>query len=105
MIYVIAYDRPMGLIRVHEEFLGQIRRLGNRWIAPMDQLWLVDTDLTSEQIFRLLQPFMTAPGDRLIITALSTTYLYGWLPQEAWDWLRQTPGFSSLVSLTPPGAD
>ncbi len=60
--------------------------------SPVDQLWLVDTDLTSEQIL------MTAPGDRLIITALSTTYLYGWLlpPSDEWKIAMIERGFIEI---------
>lgn len=101
MIYVVSYDRPFGLLRANEAFLSQIRSLGQRYVMAMERMWLVDTNLTPQQISQRLVPFLTGTGDRLLITLLASGY-YGWLPQEAWDWIRQTPGWPQ-PTLGPPG--
>lgn len=86
-IYVITYDRPLGLLRNNEQFLNAIRGLGPRSIRPMERTWMVGTNLTPDAIQQRLRPFLNQPNDRLLINQL--TYYQGWLPQEAWDWVNQ----------------
>jgi hypothetical protein len=86
-IYVITYDRPVGLIRNNVEFLNMIRSLGPRSMRIMERTWMVGTNLTPDDIQQVLQPFLDRSNDRLLVNQL--TYYQGWLPQEAWDWVNQ----------------
>ena len=100
MIYVLSYDRPFGLLRSNEEFLGVIRSLGTRWIRPMERVWLIDSGLDPQEMANRLGPYLTAVGDRLIISPLTGSY-YGWLPQEAWDWVAASQQGRWPTSPTP----
>jgi len=86
-IYVITYDRPLGSLRRDVDFLNMIRQLGPRSARIMERTWLVGTNLTPDDIQRILQPFLRGQNDLLLVNQL--TYYQGWLPKEIWDWINQ----------------
>jgi hypothetical protein len=86
-IYVITYDRPVGLLRNNEQFLNTIRSLGPRSARIMERTWLVGTNLTPDDIQKSLQPFLNQPNDRLLVNQL--TYYQGWLDEDFWEWINQ----------------
>lgn len=86
-IYVITYERPLGLLRNNEQFLNAIRTIGPHSARIMERTWLVGTNRSPDDIERALQPFLEQPNDRLLINQL--TYYQGWLPQEFWDWVNR----------------
>jgi len=88
MIYVIAYDRPYGLLRSNEQFLQAIRNLGSHSVRPMERTWLVASTLSIQQITDSLRPHLGGTADRLLVVPLQRTYR-GWLPQEAWTWIEE----------------
>ena len=88
MIYVIAYDRPFGLLRSNPAFLDEIRALGPGWVNAMERTWLVYTSLTAQQVSERLHKYMTGSADKLFVCRLSRDY-YGYLPQEAWNWIEE----------------
>ena len=88
MIYIITYDRPIGLLRGNERFLQEIRNLGSHSMRPMERTWLVASSLSIQQISDRLSPYLRGQMDRLLVVPLQETY-QGWLPQEAWDWLHE----------------
>ena len=87
MIYVITYDRPIGLLRGNERLLNEIRNLGTHFVRPMERTWLVATNLSVQEVANRLTPYLGGLHDRLFVVSLTSTY-QGWLPQEAWGWLE-----------------
>ncbi len=63
--YIIAYDlyRPG---HNYSDLTTTIKRLGDDWDHPLANLWIVDTDLTADEIRHELSQFMVA-GDKLYI--------------------------------------
>ena len=57
MIYVLSYDRPLGLLRANEEFLAAIRSLGGGWIQAMELVWLIDSELDPHEMSNLTWPY------------------------------------------------
>lgn len=86
MIYVITYDRPLGLLRNNSTFLDEMRSLGPYWVNPMERMWLVYSDLTAQRIGERLLKYMTGPNDKLFVIRLTRDY-HGYLPSEAWEWI------------------
>ena len=84
MVYLISYDlnRPgQGYARLYDG----IKELG-AWWHYLDSTWLVDTNLTSRQIFERLRSRIDA-NDRLLIIGVTRDYS-GWLPGDAWNWIN-----------------
>jgi hypothetical protein len=63
--YIISYDlyRP-GYN--YSDLTGAIKRLGEDWDHPLANLWIVDTDLTADEIRSLLANHLVA-GDKLYV--------------------------------------
>lgn len=63
--YIISYDlyRPG---HNYSDLTGAIKRLGEDWDHPIANFWVVDTDLSADEIRGHLSPFLVA-GDKLYI--------------------------------------
>ena len=84
-VYAICYDlhRPgRSYIDLHEK----IANLGHWW-HQLDSTWLVLTNKSADDIVRTLRSHM-APNDRLLVIKVTGDY-QGWLPEEAWKWIRK----------------
>ena len=83
MIYSIHYDlkRPG---QNYAELLDAIRSCGDWW-HYLGSTWLVDGPLNAAQIWERLAPHVDT-NDRVLIIGVTKEY-WGWLPQDAWDWL------------------
>lgn len=56
------------------------------WAHYMDDAWLISTRETIDQLYsRIIPSFIKT--DRIIIVPI--TQYKGWLPQEAWDWIKE----------------
>ena len=84
-VYVISYDlkKPgQDYTELHEA----IKNIGSWW-HHLDSTWLVDTDLTPEQIWQKLDGKIDQ-NDLLLIHALKPGS-QGWLTQKAWNWISK----------------
>jgi hypothetical protein len=62
-----------------------LQGFGNWW-HYLSGTWLIATDRTADEIFARLEPFI---DDQLyILIAELGTDFSGWLPRDAWDWIR-----------------
>ncbi len=84
MIYAINYDLKQpgqNYNKLHET----IKSCG-AWWHHLDSTWLVDSDMTAQSIWNKLSRH-TDKNDHILIVGISRDYA-GWLPQEAWDWIK-----------------
>ena len=68
-------------------FYGVLKSMSS-WAHHIENLWLVQTNDSPENLFNKLRPFMDEQKDFVFITEFNGSY-YGWLPTDAWDWVKQ----------------
>lgn len=71
----------------YDKLYEKIKGLG-AWWHHLDSTWIVNSTLTPSQAFDRLKPTLDASDSMLIVNITGDTYS-GWLPQEAWDWLKK----------------
>jgi len=84
MIYAINYDlkKPgQRYKRLHEA----IKQCGVSWWHYLESTWLVDTNLSADQIWARLEPHLDKNDSALVIRV--TNDCQGWLPEKAWQWI------------------
>ena len=87
MIFLIAYDIDEDK-RDYENLYRKIRSLGG-WMHFIDSAWLVSSNRRSaDRIADELIKLIDKEDDYLIVTEI-TTNNQGWLPDEAWAWLKE----------------
>jgi hypothetical protein len=85
MIYAINYDlRQPG--RNYSDLYAAIKGCG-AWWHYLGSVWLVETSLSAESVWQRLAPCLDQ-NDRMLIIGVTKNYT-GWLPREAWQWIRQ----------------
>lgn len=85
MIYSINYDlNSPG--QDYKELHKAIKNLGTWW-HYLDSTWLVSTSKNADQIWERLKPH-TDKNDYVLVVGI-TQDRAGWLPKEAWDWIRE----------------
>jgi len=92
MLYLITYQldpgAPRNISQVVQNIEQTITSLGGDWWHYIPGTWIVNTNLTAEQIAGSIHAQMISERDRLFITAVQAP-MYGWLPAEAWTWLNE----------------
>lgn len=84
--YLITYDLKNKL-RNYDDLYVAIKNLGDWW-HYLDSTWIIKTNLTSSsQIWPYLVEHITTT-DRLLIIKIDPDDKWGWLSQDAWDWLN-----------------
>jgi len=85
MIYAINYDlKKPG--QNYQPLYEAIKSCGTWW-HYLDSTWLVDTNLTADSIWKKLAPNIDK-NDSVLVIEVTQDYS-GWLPQKAWDWIKQ----------------
>lgn len=85
MIYAINYDlNKPG--QDYDDLYKAIKGCG-AWWHHLGSTWLVDTNLTANQIWNRLAP-AADKNDSFLIIGVTQEYS-GWLPQKAWDWINE----------------
>lgn len=88
MIYSINYDlHKPG--KNYEGLHEAIKTCGDWW-HHLGSTWLVDSALSAGEIWNRLQP-QVDNDDSVLIIGVTRNYS-GWLPQRAWDWIREHHG-------------
>lgn len=83
--YSITYDlKSPG--RDYNNLYEAIKSSG-KWWHYLESTWIVTTNETSQQIWDRLAKNIDN-NDRLLIIEVKNN-CYGWLPKDAWDWIRQ----------------
>lgn len=85
MIYSISYD----LNRPGQKYADLIEaiKVSGAWWHYLQSTWLVDTNLTAQQLFNRLRPHID-DNDIVLIIGVTRDYS-GWLPEKAWNWLKE----------------
>lgn len=83
--YLITYDLK-NKIRNYDNLYLAIKSIGVWW-HYLDSTWIIKTNLTSLQIWDYLAPHITTI-DYLLIIKIDSNDKWGWLPQDAWNWLN-----------------
>lgn len=85
MIYAINYDlRKPG--QKYEPLYEAIKSCGPWW-HHLDSTWLVDTNLKAEGVWERLAGHIDK-NDSVLVIGVTRDYS-GWLPEKAWEWIRQ----------------
>lgn len=85
MIYAINYDiKKPG--QNYQSLYEAIKSCGTWW-HYLDSTWLVDTNLTADSIWKKLAPNIDK-NDSVLVIEVTQDYS-GWLPQKAWNWMKQ----------------
>ena len=86
MILLVTYNlkNPPGSYgELFEVLKGQ-----NSWWHYLPSTWLVDTDLSPNDLYQELKPLINTDTDHILVTRLDSDRK-GWLPKKAWDWIRK----------------
>lgn len=85
MIYSISYD----LHRPGQKYADLIEAIkgSGAWWHYLQSTWLVDTNLTAQQLFSRLRPHID-DNDIVLIIGVTRDYS-GWLPDKAWTWINE----------------
>ena len=90
MMYLISYHiRPLGrstqsVISDTEAIEDEIVGFGSWW-HYLRNVWIVDTEMTVDEMTAALMEYLR-PKDDLLIIGIQAPY-QGWLPDNAWKWL------------------
>lgn len=71
----------------YAQLYEKIKELGTWW-HYLDSTWIVESSLSPTRAYEQLKSALDDSDRVLIVNITGDTYA-GWLPQEAWDWLRQ----------------
>ena len=83
--YSITYDLKTPNAN-YKALYEEIQSLG-AWWHYLESTWIVSTNYSSEDIWNKLSKLLTQDDHMLIIEVKRDCY--GWLPQEAWDWITE----------------
>ena len=85
MIIAINYDlKKPG--QDYAQLYEAIKSCGSWW-HYLGSTWLVDTTLTADGVWKRLSPHVDK-NDLLLIIGVTRDYS-GWLPPDAWKWLKE----------------
>lgn len=86
-VYVVSYD----LNKTGKDYKGVFEVLKSfGYCKYLDSTWLISTNLTASQVWDKLEPHIDK-DDCLLIIKVTAEY-HGWLPTEAWDWIKKHLG-------------
>jgi hypothetical protein len=97
-VFVVTYQ--VRLFHDPRQVVEVLQKLGH-WCHYFDKTWLIQTNATADEIYNQLTPLFNE-DERLLILEVRPPAMYqGWLPQEAWDWIRQRLGSPISWPLRP----
>jgi hypothetical protein len=82
-LYNVSYD----LNKAGKDYKGlhdELKRTES-WYHLLDSTWLLYTSESASQIWDRLSPHIDT-DDHILIIQVVNNY-YGWLPQDAWNWI------------------
>jgi hypothetical protein len=87
-VYNISYD----LHKPGKDYNGLIKELQNShtWWHYLESTWLIYTNETANQIWNRLSSYLDQ-NDSILIIETGKDYS-GWLPKEAWEWIKKQIG-------------
>ena len=101
MMYLISYQiRPFrgrsvqSVVSVTEDIEDEIVEFGSWW-HYFRNVWIVDTEMTVDQMTKAILKHLDDKDDLLII-GIQDPY-QGWLPEDAWKWLDEAAAARKLT--------
>lgn len=88
MILLITYD----LHKPQQEYAAlyeKIKNIGSSWWHYLDSVWIVDTYLSPQAAWEHLTPAVDKDDSVFVTRITNIPGNSGWLPQKAWDWLKE----------------
>lgn len=85
MLCMISYDLRMPG-RDYSALYTAIKSCG-AWWHYLGSTWIVNTTQTIDNVATLLRS-MIDQNDSIIVVDITGKTCDGWLPQKAWDWIR-----------------
>lgn len=82
--YIITYDMNY---KNNYELLEQELKKFKKWWHYLERTWIVISEDTPKEIWNKIQDKVNKKKYLLIIEVKQNTD--GWLPQEAWEWIRK----------------
>lgn len=87
MLVLITYDLKQP-DRNYEPLYEAIKQCGTMWWHYMESVWVIRTSLTPSECFDRLHTNIDS-NDYLFVVDITNQPRQGWLPKEAWNWLKQ----------------
>jgi len=83
-VILVTYDlKTPG--RAYSTFYDSLKEQGNWW-HYLTSTWLIETNKTPSDVYSALAPHITVKDWILVIPVKKPSY--GYLPQDAWDWIN-----------------
>ena len=73
----------------YSPFFVAVRGNALNWWHFIEQTCIVFTNHDAAQFTQLLLPYIHT-NDSLLVAEIDAANCEGWLPKEAWDWIRET---------------
>lgn len=85
-VYIVSFELHSTLFRNYSNFYNNLK-LYKPWMHYIKDTWFICSESDPHSIYNHLCQYIHK-DDRIIITRMTTEYS-GWLPQDAWDWLKK----------------
>lgn len=86
--YIISYDLIGSETLLDYRKLIDIIKTVDYWAKPLKSVWLVKTNLSSEQIRNELMKVVDS-NDKLLVIEVTNNWASFGLPKEVTDWMKQ----------------
>lgn len=84
LLVTYALNNPS---RDYSSLKNAIQTTANGWSHHIDNVWIVNTDLSASDFAHKLLPHILK-NDRLLVVKITAEH-QGWLPAEAWKWMNE----------------
>lgn len=85
-VLIITYDLD-GKNKDYAPLFEAIKETSDKWWHYITDAWLVHTQLTAKEFFDALLPHIDEKKDFIFVAEITKNYS-GWLPEKAWEWIR-----------------
>ena len=89
MLCVVTFT--LNPARINAPLVKEIQN-STGWMHYFDNSWFIATNEDVNQLYTRLKPFFKDTDLFLIIEIRKQSTYQGWLPEKAWDWLKDAYG-------------
>lgn len=87
MLYIVTYELK-SKEKDYDSFFQIFRDMGANAIQCMKDTWLISTDKSNEELFKIMKK-ESGEGDGLLIGGTNRETLSGWVPENVAIWLKE----------------
>lgn len=87
MIVLITYDLK-SIEKDYTPLYEAIKNCGSDWWHYMESVWIVKTEISPQECFNRIRESIME-GDRCFIVDITKCSRQGWLPSNAWAWIKE----------------